>query len=251
MSTKAIIFDLDGTAIPNQPDGRPSARLINAVKNAPPSLKLAAATGRPTGNAWPILHELGLTNPCAISGGTQVIDPVTKDTLWEALIPPAAVEAVLQICRPYHHELVIRNELMGEGTPASQRPAIEGHVNVMYLMQVPADDTDAITKALADVPGITCAALLSWAGRNFDIHITPADGTKEHGITEVLRRIGVSKADTTGVGDADNDVHLFHAVGHKIAMGNATPTLKKLADQVIASVSDDGLAKLIEELSRN
>lgn len=43
----------------------------------------------------------------------------------------------------------------------------------------------------------------------------------------------------------DNDVHLFEAVGHKVAMGNGTEKLQSLADEVIDSVDEDGLARFI------
>ena len=65
---------------------------------------------------------------------------------------------------------------------------------------------------------------------------------------ELLRILELTKDEVIGVGDADNDVHLFKGVGHKVAMGNGTERLKSLADEVIGSVDNDGLAELIESL---
>lgn len=245
MSYKAIIFDLDGTAIPNGPHSHPSARLVAAVKAAQPQLVLTTATGRPISNAGYVITELGLTHPCVISGGSQIVDPMSQKILWEALIPAEAVQAVLEICRPYPHELVVRNELFGTGSPAAER-VIEGDVNVMYVGRVPHKDAEIMAAQLEKVPGIITSLVTSWQSGGLDIHISPADGTKEHGIAELLKRLGLQKSEVIGVGDGGNDVHLFNAVGHKVAMGNATDRLKSLADEVIDSVSEDGLAKLVE-----
>lgn len=73
--------------------------------------------------------------------------------------------------------------------------------------------------------------------------------TKEHAIAEVLTSLGISKEDAIGVGDGDNDLHLFSAVGYKVAMGNAGPNLKVAADWIAPSVDEDGLAEVIERFS--
>ncbi len=247
MRYKALIFDLDGTAIPNVPNGLPSDRLVKAIANAK-DLKLCAATGRPITNAKPILSKLELTNPCIISAGTQIINPQTDQILWEATLENQDVAAILTLCKPYHYEVLIRNELMGEGAPAAKRIVTNESVNVMYIMQCSEADGQAILKELAKLPNVTAAGVLSWTGEGLDVHVTHREATKEHAIAELLKMLGVSREETIGVGDDNNDVHLFKGVGKKVAMGNATELLKSQADVVCDSVNQDGLAKFIEEL---
>jgi HAD superfamily hydrolase (TIGR01484 family) len=246
---KAIIFDLDGTAIPNAYDAMPSPAVTSAIAKGQPKLKLAAATGRPITNAKPILDALKLTDPCVIAAGTQVINPQTGEILWQALLDDASVEKILEICRPYSCEVLMNNELLGEGRPAAERQPLK-NVNVMYAMEVTPSDCEQILAELNKVPGISASALLSWTGRGLDIHISHREATKEHAVGEALKMMGVLKEEAIGVGDNDNDVHLFNAVGLRVAMGNATDKLKALADKVIESVDDDGLAKLIEQYSK-
>jgi hydroxymethylpyrimidine pyrophosphatase-like HAD family hydrolase len=64
-------------------------------------------------------------------------------------------------------------------------------------------------------------------------------------LSVLLEIMGVPKDKAIGVGDANNDVHLFKAVGLKVAMGNATDELKSQADIIVDSVENDGLAKFI------
>jgi HAD superfamily hydrolase (TIGR01484 family) len=247
MRYKALIFDLDGTAIPNTPNGLPSDRLVAAVTNAKDRLKLCAATGRSITTAKPILSKLDLADPCIISAGTQIVDPQTDHILWEASLEDADVAAVLAVCEPYRYEVLVRNEQMGQGAPAARR-TINGSVNVMYIMQCSEADGQAILKELAELPNVTAAGVLSWREDSLDIHVTHREATKEHAIAELLKMLDVSKEETIGVGDANNDVHLFKGVGKKVAMGNATDLLKSQADVVCDSIDQNGLAKFIEEL---
>jgi hydroxymethylpyrimidine pyrophosphatase-like HAD family hydrolase len=228
----------------------PSEKLIQAIANAKDKIKLCAATGRPITNAKPILDALDLDEPCVISAGTQIVNPKTGDILWEASLDEGDVKKILAICQPYHYELLIRNELMGEGTTAADR-VIDGHVNVMYLMGCAEADAEIILEQLDAIPAITAAGVLSWTHEGVDIHITHRDATKEHAIGELLRILDTDKAASVGVGDANNDIHLFKGVGYKVAMGNATDQLKAEADEVIDSVDDDGLAYFIERLRQN
>jgi len=246
MQYEAIIFDLDGTAIPNIPNGLPSERLKSAIQVSKSKIKLCAATGRPITNAKPILDALNLDSPCVISAGTQIVDPKTDEILWEATLDQNSVQAILDVCEPYHYEVLVRNELMGEGKRASERIA-DDHTNVLYIMGCAEADAEAILKKLASIDTITAAGVTSWTHEGVDIHITHVNATKEHAITELLRILNIDKTKVVGVGDANNDIHLFKAVGLKVAMGNGTDVLKSQADEVCESVDDDGLAKLIEK----
>lgn len=246
MQYEAIIFDLDGTAIPNIPHGLPSERLIHAIQAAKSKVTLCAATGRPITNAGPILDALELDSPCVISAGTQIVNPRTEEILWEASLDQVSVQAILDICEPYHYEVLARNELRGEGKRASERVA-DGHTNVLYIMGCAEADAEMILGKLERVDAITAAGVTSWSNDGIDIHITHVTATKEHAIAELLKILNIDKANTIGVGDANNDIHLFRAVGHKVAMGNGTDKLKAQADEICDTVDNDGLAKIIEK----
>ena len=249
MQYEVIIFDLDGTAIPNIPNGLPSDRLKSTIQASKSKIILCAATGRPITNAKPILEALDLDSPCVISAGTQIVNPVTEEILWEATLSQGSVQKILNICEPYHYEILIRNELMGEGKRASERIA-DDNINVIYIMGCAEADAEVIIEKLSDVDTITAAGVTSWTHEGVDIHITHVNATKEHAIQELLKLLNIDKDKSIGVGDANNDVHLFKAVGYKVAMGNGTDLLKSQADEVCETVDDDGLAKLIEKYTK-
>lgn len=242
---KVLIFDLDGTAILNMPDAIPSNRLVKAIAAAKPNIKLCAATGRPITNAKKIVDLLDLIDPCIISAGTQIIDPQTYKILKEVPIEKPSLHKIIEICRPYHYELLMDDELIGEGKSAKERGTLD-QAKVVYLMGCTESDAKLILEKLNKISSITAAGVISWTHEGVDIHITHENATKEHAVRELLRMLNIQKDMAIGVGDADNDVHLFKAVGYRVAMGNATKLLKSQADETCASVEEDGLAQLIE-----
>lgn len=155
------------------------------------------------------------------------------------------IQEVLEICKPYDYELLFNQDNVGEGSPARDRKA-QDDIHVMYLMNVLKKDAQIILNNLDTVKGISASGVTSWTPGLIDIHITHKTATKEHAVEQLLTMLKIQKNETIGVGDADNDVHLFRSVGLKVAMGNATDKLKQQADHVINSIEQDGFAGYIE-----
>jgi hydroxymethylpyrimidine pyrophosphatase-like HAD family hydrolase len=56
----------------------------------------------------------------------------------------------------------------------------------------------------------------------------------------------VAASDVIAFGDMPNDLEMLQWVGHGVAMGNAHPALKDVADEVTATNAEDGLALVLE-----
>jgi HAD superfamily hydrolase (TIGR01484 family) len=247
MNYKALVFDLDGTAIPNGLNSQPSKRLIRTIARATGQIKLCAATGRTMSNAKPIISRLGLTDLCVISAGAQIIDPLHWNVVWQMPIARPNVDLVLEICRAYPNEILMGDELEGHGAPAAIHKITEP-VNVIYIMECSEARGAVIMERLLKIDEIVASAVMSWTGRGLDIHVTNREATKEYAITKLLELLNVQKKETIGVGDNNNDLHLFEAVGRRVAMGNATAALKAEADEICGDVTEDGLAGYIDGL---
>ena len=174
------------------------------------------------------------------------MDPRTGKILWEVLIELEDSRRVLEMCKPHEFKVLIGDELLDVGRVASEIQ-IDEPTNVMYAMQVAADDAGLLLTKLNAISGISASAVPSWTYQDVDIHITNEVATKEHAVEELLKMLETTKDKTIGAGDGDNDIHLFKSVGLKAAMGNATDTLKDMADVIVGSVEEDGLAELIEQ----
>jgi HAD superfamily hydrolase (TIGR01484 family) len=242
---QAIVFDLDGTAIPNKPDAVPSPKMIATVNKYRDKIHLVAATGRPVRIALPIIEALGLTNPCIVSGGAVIIDPTTEEVLKLTTVPAAAVHAIFDVVQGHDYEVLTREERLDLKT-SKLHPTLAENVEIIHIGRIPEADLPGLKKILLSIPQISVSLVPGWNDDNYVLNITHIDSTKEHAVADVLSRIGVPREAAIGVGDGGNDVHLFRSVGFKVAMGNAAPELKAIADTIAPSVEDDGLAEIIE-----
>src|SRR4051812_13328069 len=110
MKSKAIIFDIDGTAI-NSPSQRlPSDRLVKAVRQIEDEYFICAATGRVWSFAEPVLKGLSLADPCIISGGTQICNPLTGEIIWQCNIEKSDMEAVIRTMKKHPEYKVLYND---------------------------------------------------------------------------------------------------------------------------------------------
>ena len=64
---------------------------------------------------------------------------------------------------------------------------------------------------------------------------------KGRGIEFLIDYFNADMADTIGVGDGENDMEMLKTCAVGIAMGNANPVLKDVADYITTDVNDDGL----------
>lgn len=90
---------------------------------------------------------------------------------------------------------------------------------------------------------------------NYDCHgtenafeIYSAEVNKAVGVRKVLEHFNIKTENSYAFGDGLNDIEMIQEVGHGIAMGNAVPELKAVANHICGNVFEDGLAKALQEI---
>lgn len=84
--------------------------------------------------------------------------------------------------------------------------------------------------------------------RELYFDITPQGYNKATGAQRWADMHGVNLSDCIAVGDGGNDRDILQAVGRGVAMGNASDSIKSVADEVIGHTDEEGLAVFIEGL---
>lgn len=87
--------------------------------------------------------------------------------------------------------------------------------------------------------GVERAKITAWWECAVDV--IPSNGGKGVGVEAMLEYYGLDKSEAIAFGDGDNDIEMLEAVGCGVAMGNASDSVKAIADDVCGDVADDGI----------
>ena len=79
----------------------------------------------------------------------------------------------------------------------------------------------------------------------FHFQVLPLGASKGSGLAWLLNHMDISAENVLAMGDGENDLEMLQMVGVGVAMGNAGPKVKAIADAVVASNDNDGVAEAI------
>lgn len=246
--SRALIFDLDGTAVPAKMNAKPSLKVIAAVKQAQESVVTIFATGRNWKLAKDMAKIFGIKYPCVTYGGAQVIDPVTNKILWQQDLDPGVAPKIVDICKQYP-TCKIFNNTTNKLVPAKAFRAkpIETAISIHI------DDKNAqdLLKQIKKIPLLNVEMSTGWTKGDVEIGVKHIHATKFMALQTIAKKLKLDPKTCVGVGDSGNDITLLNFCGTRIAMGNATSRLKELAQHIAPSVADDGLAWVVEKFILN
>ena len=77
------------------------------------------------------------------------------------------------------------------------------------------------------------------------VMVLPSGVTKATGLGAALSKLGLTANNVAGIGDAENDFDLLKSSGLGVAVANALPTLKEVADRVTTQPRGAGVEELI------
>ncbi len=244
---RIIFFDIDGTLI-DMEKKRISKKMLETLRRLQVGgVLLAIATGRGP-MAVPefdgVSFDVFLTyNGCYCYSRTGEI--------FSHPLPAADVQAIIRNAAALGRPLSVagKTTMLSNGTDDDLTAyyAFGGRVPVIsdqfeevskgevfqLLMGCRKSDWPAILK------GTTGAKIAAWWDRAVDI--IPSSGGKGVGIRKVLEHYGLTPDDAMAFGDGNNDIEMFHAVGHSVAMGNASAELKAIASDVCGPCAEDGI----------
>ncbi|MEX0427833.1 HAD family hydrolase [Nocardioides sp. DS6] len=74
------------------------------------------------------------------------------------------------------------------------------------------------------------------------LDLTPVGVSKASGLSYVCDQLDLEPSDVLAIGDGRNDIEMLTWAGRGVAMGQAIPEVVEVADDVTATVDDDGAA---------
>lgn len=269
----ALVLDIDGTLL-NDAELLPPRTAAALHKARAAGVKVMLATGRSHHGVREIVEQLDLDEPSVVYNGAAVYDRFHDRLVESYTLPPQLVTRLVAHARVHALEPVVgRAEAQYARQPApDERPMLSGFVHLKLLPEAELPHTDVLRVTLfsqhhpdseslfREVQGAldgykaycTHFALAALAGFREStaqvVDVQPECAGKAEALRLLAARHGIVAARVVAVGDAGNDVPILRAAGLGVAMGNAPPEVKDVADRVIGSNNGPALAELIESL---
>jgi hydroxymethylpyrimidine pyrophosphatase-like HAD family hydrolase len=217
MRYRVLAADYDGTLAR---DGRIAEPTWAALRRLCDSgRKLVMVTGRRLEDVLPLIHEPELFAQIIAENGALLYRPASQEIRILAEPPPPRFVAELRA--------------------RAIDPLVTGRVIVASWE--PHQDT--ILPLIRDL-GLALQVIFNRGA----VMVLPSGVNKATGLAAALDELGLSPRNAVGVGDAENDGPLLAACGCGVAVGNALPALRDMADLVIPGADGDGATELIDRL---
>lgn len=248
MKYKALFLDVDGTIVPYDFYAVPSDRLTQAIHKAQEKVTVCLVTGRSYISLHDVLEKLEFeTGYLVADNGARVMDLASKELLYDKPLESEDVEKISEILWKENVEFFLKEgDDANFNKPPHTKGTPYGTVYNFYMHETITEErADEIYKKVAVIPTVT--PYKSKHAHGYGVNIQHTQATKLHGVEVVMKKLGIKREEIIACGDSYNDFPLLMTAGLKVAMGNAIPELKDIADFVAPSVYDDGVATVIEK----
>lgn len=252
---KAVALDIDGTLIDH--DERLSQAVVDAVRRTAAQVPVILATGRAWQTTRPVAEMFGLTDGLVVcSNGARTLRMPTGEVVDERTFDPRTVIESVRRHAPNARMAVEEHD----GSYLVTAPFPDGDLGTGATVRVVTDAELApqpVTRLIIRDPDqsesdfVQLAERLGLHGVSYFVgwtawlDIAPEGVDKSTGLKVALAQYGVEPADLLAMGDGRNDIEMLTYAGLGVAMGSAPDEVKAKAGEVTKSVTDDGVAAVL------
>lgn len=258
---RLVASDLDGTLLNNEWQISPqnSAAIRQTVAKG---VKVTLATGRMAASTRKYAEQLGLDVPLITYHGALVEQALSGEVLYRKVVPVEQAAELLEILvkKGVHTQFFIKDRVF-----VRKHNAYSEYYSRMSGLQVEETDIykllqkepEGCEKVLCiaeeeDLPKIVAELKEIYGDRlhftssspNFFDMLNP-EVNKGAALKALAERWEIKASEVLACGDSQNDIEMLSYAGIGVAMENAHPELKKIADYITASNEQDGVAKAL------
>jgi Cof subfamily protein (haloacid dehalogenase superfamily) len=252
---RLVATDIDGTLIHH--DGRLSARTVDVLMSLP--VPAVLVTGRPLRWLRQIYDQMPEPLPAVCANGALVYDPDTDEVLradplsvellvdvtkrLREVVPDIALAVEVDDGRSFFYEEAWPVGWTGEhhlvrvlSTPEELTSAPAVKLLARSASSAPDEFYELVSRTLGETAETTHSSSSAL------VEISAAGVTKASGLAWLCEREGIAPEQVLAFGDMPNDLPLLTWAGHAVAMANAHPAVREVADEVTLSNDEDGVA---------
>lgn len=267
---KLVVFDLDGTLLTDE--GLINQKALPLVKKLQNDFGVffTIATGRLHSSIIEYSQLLNIHIPVISLDGSLIKSVHSRKTVFKAYVSKRNVKRAIELADKYFVKIALcqannifyteNNEAIVNisnkfGVPFSRVDSYNDHRSNVLEVFLAGENYDYI-KYIANKMsfpysfGLNCNSYRSQTNKGMNyLEIRKKGCNKKTGLIKLLRYLNISQKNCVVMGDWYNDRPLFETKAIKIAMANAVPEIKYLADLVTESDNNNnGVAEFLELL---
>jgi len=269
---KIVVFDLDGTLLSNRGEiGEETKELIKKLKTY--NVRFSFATGRLHTAIMKYAGELEIDTPLISLDGCLIKSYPKNEILFESFVKEKHVKKAVNFAEEFlvnvalcHDKAIYYTEQNSiipqiiEKFGANFEP-VETYEKLCgrTLEVVLAGDNRGAIKYIYErmhLPysvGLNTSLIKSSTYEGiYYLEIRRKGSSKAKGFQRLLKYLKIKETDAAVVGDWYNDISLFQTKAVKVALNNAVPEIKSLADIITKRNNDeDGTAEFLQMLLKS
>jgi Cof subfamily protein (haloacid dehalogenase superfamily) len=257
---RLVIADVDGTLVTNEKViTKRAEEAVQELQDA--GVAFAITSGRPPKGMKMVADQLHLTEPIAAFNGGVFVNPdlsVISQNFLPADIAKQVIDAIakhgldvwLYTDRDWFVHDANAPHVAREQWTVKFPPIVDSNFDnklgqVAKIVGV-SDDFDLVARCEADVQKLVGTHASAARSQPYYLDVTHPKANKGEVVIALSDQLKVPAAEIATIGDMPNDVLMFKKSGVSIAMGNASPEVKRQATYVTDSNEDEGFAKAME-----
>lgn len=273
MPIRLIATDLDRTLLDSSGRLPPVNRgAIEKAANA--GIPVVLASGRPFAALPRELIELPGVSMAITGNGCAVCACPFGERLWSAVLPAAAVDAILSLpeAAGYPMECFVNGEAFASACFVADplryscgvchadyiqttRKPVEDIRSFIAAHREELDSVDVIVPSLEERELVRSAAarlpgVYVTVSCDYLVEIASEEAGKDKALKLLLNLMDISPSDAAAFGDGENDADMLRSVGWGFAVRNAVPVCKEVARFITDTNDRGGFALAVKELLR-
>jgi Cof subfamily protein (haloacid dehalogenase superfamily) len=258
---RLLIADIDGTLINKQKLLTPrSVQAVSRLSEA--GILFGVTTGRPPAGARMLIEPLpDLKFIAGFNGGIVVRRDFSL--FKQNLLPADAAKQVVQIILEHEMDVwlytdkdwfvrdlkayrVDREEKTVQ-FPPKVTPTFDGLFDRVAKIVGISENYETVARCEKNVQERCGTSVSAARSQPFYLDVTHSNANKGEVVLMASEFSGIPPQEIATIGDMPNDITMFEKSGVSIAMGNASPEVRKAATYVTASNEEEGFAAAVDD----
>jgi len=260
---RLLAVDVDGTLL--RSDGTLPQGVIQACRAAERvGCVIVLASARSPRGMRPIWQALDLTSPTINYNGAVIWNPTQEKAQYHESLPGELARQIIADARAMHSDVLVSLEILdrwftdrldhqwfGEEARTSEP---DGVGPLDSFIAAPITKLNLVGEASKIEPIREMIRERYWRPRRVAVFLTDprllqiTHPLVDKGIAlqRIANRMGIARDEVMAIGDASNDMGMIEWAGFGVAVENAYPAVKQLADAIVPSNDELGVARAIQ-----